>query len=108
MHYLKKPALIVASSLIVLSFTLLSIRWNIDPDYSIKFSGTRAEGTFSGLSGKIVFEPARLAQSSFDVEVDVNTIRTGIKPKTSMPEEKTGLMLKPIQKSSSVHLPSKS
>ena len=63
--------------LVITAFAYLSINWNIDPNYSIKFSGKKAEGTFSGLSGSIVFDKNDLTNSRFDVAVNANTIKTG-------------------------------
>ncbi len=59
------------------SFALLLTNWNLDPNYSIKFSGGKAEGTFSGLSGKVSFSPDDLAHSTIAVSLDANTIKTG-------------------------------
>lgn len=67
----------VVTILLVSAFTYLSINWNIDPNYSIKFSGKKAEGSFTGLKGTIVFDKNDLANSKFDVTVDANTIKTG-------------------------------
>lgn len=61
----------------VTAFTYLVPNWNIEPNYFIKFSGGKAEGTFSGLKGTIHFDPKDLANSKIDVTVDVNTINTG-------------------------------
>lgn len=55
--------------------------WKITDDYTIEFSGTKAEGTFRGLSGEILFDPNNLQASMFDVELDVGTISTGNKTK---------------------------
>ncbi|MEM6522333.1 MAG: YceI family protein [Bacteroidota bacterium] len=55
--------------------------WKITDDYTIKFAGTKAEGTFSGLSGQIQFDPDKLNDSKFDVELEVATISTGNKTK---------------------------
>ncbi|MGB3465607.1 MAG: YceI family protein [Cyclobacteriaceae bacterium] len=51
--------------------------WEIQNDYSIRFDGRGAEGTFGGLSGTIQFDPEKLSQSSFDVTLDPATIDTG-------------------------------
>lgn len=64
-------------------FSLLTLNsfsqtnWVISDDYEISFAGTKAEGTFRGLEGKIQFSPDQLDQSVFDVSVDVSTISTG-------------------------------
>jgi len=59
------------------AFTFLARNWNIDPGYAIKFSGRRAEGTFSGLSGRIAYDPDDLEHALIDVTVDARTIQTG-------------------------------
>ena len=60
------------------AFTIAQITdWNIAPNYSIKFSGTKVSGTLSGLKGTIVFTEADLEHAKMDIEVDVNTIKTG-------------------------------
>ncbi|HBH05202.1 MAG TPA: polyisoprenoid-binding protein [Flavobacteriales bacterium] len=51
--------------------------WKIIDNCTIKFTGTKAEGTFTGLSGQIVFDPRNLAESKFDVELDAASISTG-------------------------------
>ena len=56
-------------------------QWQITEDYTIAFSGTKAEGTFRGLEGEIRFDPSNLGASTFDVSVDVGTIATGNKTK---------------------------
>jgi polyisoprenoid-binding protein YceI len=57
--------------------TLLAGNWNLAPDYTIAFAGNRAEGTFSGLTGTIVYDPADLSHASMRVTVDATTIKTG-------------------------------
>ncbi len=51
--------------------------YRITEDYSIKFEGRGAEGTFSGLTGTIAFAPEALGASRIDVSVDAATIETG-------------------------------
>jgi len=65
--------------MIVLSaFTMhQSIQWQISEDYSIKFSGTDAEGVFKTFSGDVQFDAADLARSNCTLKVDVNSINTG-------------------------------
>jgi len=58
-------------------FITFDIGWNIDPNYSVKFAGTRAEGTFSGLAGTVQFDKNDLPHAKMDVTVAVNTIKTG-------------------------------
>ena len=55
--------------------------YTITDNYSIEFSGSKAEGTLGGLAGAIVFDPTDLEASTFNVEVDINTISTGNKTK---------------------------
>lgn len=70
---------IAALMFITSAFTLVgSINWKVkEKDYSIKFSTSKAEGIIKGLSGTINFDKENLAQSNFDVTVDVNTLNTG-------------------------------
>jgi hypothetical protein len=51
--------------------------WKIGDDYSIKFSGNNVSGIFKGLKGTVSFDDANLAESKFDVSIDVATINTG-------------------------------
>lgn len=46
-------------------------------NYSVQFSGTKAEGSFSGLEGKIVFDKEHPLKASFDIELDPASISTG-------------------------------
>ncbi len=62
---------------ILFAFTVLEGNFNVDPNYSIRFSGKKAEGTFSGLAGTVIFDKDNLANAKIDVVVDVNTIKTG-------------------------------
>ena len=66
-----------AALLLVPAAGLLAGPWNLDPDYSIKFAGGRAEGTFSGLAGTVAYDPADLASATMRVAVDATTIKTG-------------------------------
>lgn len=49
----------------------------IDSDYSIRFDTWSADGTFSDLSGTIVWDENDLSNSKVEVEVQANTISTG-------------------------------
>ncbi len=71
------PLLLLFMTASLLGFVTFDIGWNLDPNYSIKFASTRAEGTFSGLFGTVVFDKDNLANAKIDVVVDVNTIKTG-------------------------------
>lgn len=46
--------------------------------FKIKNLGFNTTGAFSGLQGTIQFDPAHLANASFDVSVDANTVNTGV------------------------------
>lgn len=55
------------------------IGWLVkDGAYAVKFSTKGVSGTLKGLKGTIVFDALHVADSKFDVTVDVNTISTGI------------------------------
>lgn len=71
--------LLVLSAFIVLSaFTFnSSVNWKISDTYSIKFSGTDAEGIFKDLTGNVQFDKANPENSSFLFNVAVNSINTG-------------------------------
>lgn len=77
MKKITKLLSIAILTITVSAFSILEFNWNIDPNYSIKFTGSKAEGTFSGLAGKINFNPNDLTNSVIDVTVDANTIKTG-------------------------------
>lgn len=77
MNTVLKLAAVVAALLATPAFVLLSATWNLDPAYSIKFKGTKAEGTFSGLTGRLDFDPANLPAAKMEVQVAAATIKTG-------------------------------
>jgi polyisoprenoid-binding protein YceI len=66
--------LVIAASAFVVIQTQ---NWKIGDDYSIKFSGNNVSGIFKGLKGTVSFDDANLAESKFDVSIDVATINTG-------------------------------
>ena len=76
-------SLLIVLGLTLSAFTFLTSSWNIDPNYSIQFSGSKVEGTFSGLKGTIQFDPNNLPNSKIDIAVDPNTIKTGNSTKDS-------------------------
>ena len=63
--------------IVVSAFVVVIPTWNPSKDYSIKFSGRKAEGNFTGLKGQIQFNQDDLANSHISVSVDVKTIATG-------------------------------
>ena len=81
MNSILKIAATVAALFVASAFVLLSVNWNLDPAYSIQFKGTKAEGTFSGLTGLVVFDPANLPAAKMEVRVTTATIKTGNKIK---------------------------
>src|SRR6185312_7753405 len=71
--------------LILVLFPLLSIgqTWKINPagtkiSFVIKNAGFSVDGSFSGLSGEIIFDPKELPKSSFNTSIDAASINTGI------------------------------
>lgn len=73
-----KHLFLAAAILLLSAFTIsTSINWKISNDYSIKFSGTDAEGIFKTLTGDVQFDDSDLASSHFSFKIDVNSINTG-------------------------------
>jgi polyisoprenoid-binding protein YceI len=70
----------LAAAVIILAsaFTIIrSVDWKISDDYAIKFTSDDPSGVFQGLKGTISFDENDLANSKFDVSIDVATINTG-------------------------------
>jgi polyisoprenoid-binding protein YceI len=67
--------------LLIFSITVFGQNKKILPEnivqFKIKNAGLSVEGSLKGLTGTIVFDPAKLATSSFEVSVDTKTINTG-------------------------------
>lgn len=60
------------------AFTLQnSVKWKIESNHSIKFSGTDVEGIFKTIDGDITFDKVNLNSSVANFEIDVNSINTG-------------------------------
>jgi polyisoprenoid-binding protein YceI len=78
---MNNKAFLVASFAFFLcsAFTVLVVSdWQIkDKEYAVKFDTRWASGTMQGLKGTINFDEKNLAQSGFDVSVDVKTINSG-------------------------------
>lgn len=69
---------IILTSFSFIAFTSIVVTsYEITEDYSIKFDGRGAAGTFSGLKGEIAFDANNLEASSMNVKVDATTINTG-------------------------------
>jgi len=86
-------ALLVASAFTVVKF----LDWKISDNYSIQFTSNDPSGIFRGLKGTVNFDEANLADSKFDVSIDVSTINTGNGMKNTHAKAKSGLMFKNIQ-----------
>lgn len=82
---------VVAAVLILTSafVTVSTQEWTIKDDYSIKFTSKDPSGSFKSFKGTIVFDEADLANSKFDVAIDVNSINmgNGMKNKKSQTSE---------------------
>ena len=60
------------------AFTVIKSQdWKISEDYSVKFTSSDPSGVFRGLKGTVSFDEKDLANSKFDVSIDVATINTG-------------------------------
>lgn len=76
---MKKIVLSAVAALVLLTtfaFTLVQ-GWKLTDKYSITFSGEGASGIFKKFTGTIAFDEKNLAQSKFDVSIDVASINTG-------------------------------
>lgn len=76
-----KKIIYPAAALIIMiasAFTFVKTQdWKINDDYSVKFTSEDPSGIFQGLKGNINFDEKNLANSKFDVTIDVETINTG-------------------------------
>jgi len=68
--------LVAAVSFSAFTFTVVT-SYKISDDYSIKFDGRGAAGTFTGLTGDIIFDEKNLSAAHIQVSVDATTISTG-------------------------------
>lgn len=73
MYPIAAVAIIIASAFTVVK----SVDWKIADNYSVKFNGGDPSGEFRGLKGTVSFDGNDLANSKFDVSIDVATINTG-------------------------------
>src|ERR1700739_185117 len=69
--------LVIAASLLLSAFIVLSINWKIADGYSIKFTSDDPSGAFTSLKGDIAFDPNDLAGSKVKLVIDVSSIATG-------------------------------
>ena len=73
-----KYVVIALGLVLVSAFTLSEgMNWQVADNYSIKFSGTDAEGIFKTLKGDITFDENNVAASSCNFTIDVKSINTG-------------------------------
>lgn len=71
---------ILASVLLVSSAFVMVVttqEWKIKDDFSIKFESKDPSGSFKDFKGTILFDENDLANSKFDVSIDVSSISTG-------------------------------
>lgn len=71
---------VIASVLLISSafVTVVTTQdWKIKDDFSIKFASKDPNGNFKDFKGTIHFDEADLANSKFDVSIDVSSISTG-------------------------------
>lgn len=59
------------------AFSIAPIQWKISNGYSIKFSAEHVSGEFEKISGNIFFNENDLSNSSFNIQIDVQSIATG-------------------------------
>lgn len=74
----------IVSILMLIVFSGISYgqEWQIrSEETAISFSGTGADGTFSGLEGTIIFDPDNPEEANFNVLLDATSISTGNKTK---------------------------
>lgn len=65
-------------SIIFASFAFTTYQnWKIKSNYSIKFNSKDASGVFESFKGNISFDANDLANSKFDLKIDVESIATG-------------------------------
>lgn len=76
-HHIKIKITLAILCFTLFAFIALQNDYIVDPNSSIKFDGGKVKGTFSGLKGKITFNEDDLKNSKIEVEVEVNTIKTG-------------------------------
>jgi len=75
--------LFLTGSLAIMSFTYGHLaNWNLDSDFVVAFKGKGASGTFSELTGDLIFDPNQPQAARIQVQVAANTIDTGNKTKT--------------------------
>ncbi len=69
--------LMLLCATILSAFSVTSLEWKISDGYSVKFSTDSVSGEFEKITGTINFNENDLANSSFNMQVDVKSIATG-------------------------------
>lgn len=72
--------------------------WKITDDYSIKFKSKDPSGIFKDFKGDINYDANDLANSKFDVSIDVSSISTGNGMMNKKHKQKNGLTQRNILK----------
>jgi polyisoprenoid-binding protein YceI len=67
----------IITSIIGVAQTQVPVAHNSKVLFKIKNFGLNVNGSFSGLAGKILFDPANPTGGSMDVSIDANTVNTG-------------------------------
>lgn len=75
-----KKVILSAGALLVMiaAFAFAAVQgWQIGDKYNITFSSADVSGIFKKCAGTILFDEKNLAQSKFDVSIEVGSINTG-------------------------------
>ena len=76
---LRPLSLATATLLALTSAATYSTSYTLTDDYALRATAKGVEATFADLRGTVVFDPANLPASSFDVSVATASVRTGNK-----------------------------
>ncbi|MFM2267854.1 MAG: hypothetical protein RL757_1295 [Bacteroidota bacterium] len=69
---------LVATTLVAAAFTTFNaVNWQIANGFAVKFSGKGVDGSFSKMTGDLVFDENNVSASKFSVSIDVGSITTG-------------------------------
>jgi polyisoprenoid-binding protein YceI len=75
--------LLIALGLANMGFNVIN-NWKVKEDgYSVKISGTKIDGTFTGLKATLIFDPAHPEQGVFSATIDAGSLSTGFFLKTN-------------------------
>jgi polyisoprenoid-binding protein YceI len=78
-----KTGKVIMQSAILLATVVFASNWNVDSanakvGFSVKGPFGTVNGTFSGLTSTVKFDPADLGGSSVDASIDPNTVSSGV------------------------------